>query len=100
MRAVLSSHPVRCCASDSACWRKSLQLVKLLVSYDADIMGRNCRSQTPLHWACMSGDLACVAYLLQAGADPFARVRLSGQPRSSRTLMMMGLVHLIPCMDT
>ena len=49
-----------------ACWKGNLQLAKVLVTSSGAITNRGDRNynQTPLHWACESGDIDTVMYLI------------------------------------
>jgi ankyrin repeat protein len=51
-------------------------MTEYLLSVGANINARNQKQQTPLHWACMSGDIRSVTALVNARAEIDAKVRM------------------------
>ncbi|MFI0448312.1 ankyrin repeat domain-containing protein [Actinomadura sp. 6N118] len=56
-----------------AATRGNAEMVRLLLSYGADVNVRDSGGGTPLIWACNGEHLDCARALLQAGADPTLR---------------------------
>jgi len=52
------------------------ELVRLLLSFGADIEQRGVNDYTPLHWAAANNDVPMVELLLAEGADPTARTNV------------------------
>lgn len=53
------------CGLHWAAWYKIAPMAEYLVSRGANPNIRNSKGQTPLHWACMGGNLACVRVLVR-----------------------------------
>jgi ankyrin repeat protein len=57
-----------------AAWSKFPGIIKLLIQFNAQIdIATPDKLQTPFHWACIGGNLKCVALLAEAGANITAR---------------------------
>lgn len=51
------------------------EIIKFLISLDADVNGRGADGMTPLHWAAILNDAVAVQILVAHGADSAARTR-------------------------
>jgi uncharacterized protein len=56
--------------------KDKLNIVKLLLSYDADINQRGVNDYTPLHYAANNDDPEAIELLLSHGANPNARTNI------------------------
>jgi uncharacterized protein len=72
--ALSCSHP----RSGSAGRPDVLEVMKLLLAFEAEPNQRGINDYTPLHMAVAEGNLAAVELLLESGADPLLRTRIDG----------------------
>ena len=76
-----------------AAWYESYPLVDYLIEHKANLNLTNSRQQTPLHWACMSGDLRSVASMVNGGANIEVQVSCLHQFNPIQQTVLFGHHH-------
>jgi uncharacterized protein len=79
---------------DSPARSDALEIIKLLLRFDADPNQRGINDYTPLHMAVGERHLEAIATLLEAGADPLLRTRIDDYETPREMAEGAGLVEI------
>jgi ankyrin repeat protein len=74
--------------------KDTLEIIKLLLTFNADPNQRGVNDYTPLHMAVGERDLAAIEVLLEAGADPRLRTRIDSYETPREMAERAGLVEI------
>ena len=77
----------------------TLEIIKLLLSFDADPNQRGINDYTPLHMAVSERYLPAIQILLEAGADPRLRTRIDHYETPHEMAERSGLVEVAKLLD-
>jgi ankyrin repeat protein len=72
----------------------TLEIINLLLTFDADPNQRGINDYKPLHMAVSEGNLAAIEVLLEAGADPRLRTRIDDYETPYEMAERAGLVEI------